>query len=248
VSVARFIPRNAFLVVFVVWLLSGRVASAQSCLIDAPRYNLREDTVYWSMTVVSGHKCIRGVRFPNVQFESLKLTSPPQFGDVALQGSGFVYSPKADFHGQDSFSVAVFGVVNRKRGSSTIKVSVSVAPSGGGNATPLLVTPSNITSHTPSITVDNTPPSVSFTAPSDGSTVSGSLVTLTATASDDVAVATVQFIVGGKNIGAAVTSPPYATVWDSTRVSDGSYTLYAVARDTSGNYKTSSVHVTVKNR
>jgi hypothetical protein len=73
-------------------------------------------------------------------------------------------------------------------------------------------------------------------------------VSLTATASDDVALAKVQFIIGGKNIGSAVASPPYATVWDSTGVADGSYTLYAVAQDTSGNYKTSSVRVIVKNK
>ena len=169
----------------------------------------------------------RGVCFSNVQFESLKLTSPPQFGQVVLQGSGFIYSPNADFHGQDLFTVVVFGELNSKRGSSTIQITVSVAPSGAG---------------------DTTPPSVSFTAPSDGATVSGSLVTLTATASDDVAVANVQFVMGGTNIGSAIKSPPYATVWDSTGVADGSYTLYAVAQDTSGNYKTSSIHVTVKNK
>jgi hypothetical protein len=253
VSVARFICRNAFLTVFILWLVSGRVASAQSCLVDAPRYNLAEDTVSWSMTTASGHNCIRGVRFSNVQFESLKLTSPPQFGEVVLHGSGFIYSPKADFHGQDSFSMTVLGAVNGKRGSSTIQVAVSVTPTGIRDAAPKSVTPGSVpdrisTTINPSITADTTPPSVSFTTPSDGATVSGSLVTLTATASDDVAVANVQFIISGKNIGSAVTSPPYATVWDSTRVADGSYTLYAVARDTSGNYRTSSVRVTVKNQ
>jgi hypothetical protein len=200
------------------------------------------------MTMASGHSCIRGVRFSNVQFESLKLTSLPQFGEVVLHGSGFIYSPKADFHGQDSFSITVLGAVNGKRGSSTIHVTVSV--SDIRDASPMSATPGSVpaTSITPSITADTTPPSVSFTAPSDGATVSGSLVTLTATASDNVALAKVQFIISGKNIGSAVTSPPYATVWDSTRVADGSYTLYAVAQDTSGNYRTSSVRVTVKNK
>jgi hypothetical protein len=202
------------------------------------------------MTMASGHNCIRGVRFSNIQFESLKLTSLPQFGEVVLHGSGFIYSPKADFHGQDSFSITVLGAVNGKRGSSTIHVTVSVTPSGTRDATPISATPGSVpaTSIPPSITADSTPPSVSFTAPSDGATVSGSLVTLTATASDNVAVANVQFISSGKTIGSAVTSPPYATVWDSTRVADGSYTLYAVAQDTSGNYRTSSVRVTVKNK
>jgi hypothetical protein len=250
-SVTRFLCLNAFLIVFVLWLLSGRVAFAQSCLIDAPQYNLREDTVSWSMTMVSGHRCVRGVRSSNIQFESLKLTSPPQFGQVALQGSGFIYSPKADFQGQDSFAIVVFGAVDSRRGSSTIQITVSVIPSGARDAA-LSVTPGRAldrtTSITPSIKADTTPPSVSFTAPSEGTTISGSLVTLTATASDNVAVANVQFIFGGKNIGSAVTSPPYSTEWDSTGVADGAYTLYAVAQDTSGNYRTSSVRVTVKNK
>ena len=42
--------------------------------------------------------------------------------------------------------------------------------------------------------------------------------------------------------------PSLDTVWDSTRVSDGSYMLHAVAKYTSGNYRSSSVFVTVKNK
>ena len=53
---------------------------------------------------------------------------------------------------------------------------------------------------------------------------------------------------GSLTIGATLTSPPYDTVWDSTRVSDGSYMLHAVAKYTSGNYRSSSVFVTVKNK
>jgi len=94
---------------------------------------------------------------------------------------------------------------------------------------------------------DTTPPSVSLTVPSTGSTVSGSSVTLTATAFDNVAVANVQFKVDTANIGPAITSSPYTTSWNSTGVSDGSHTLYAVAEDTSGNYATSSISVTVDN-
>ncbi len=96
-------------------------------------------------------------------------------------------------------------------------------------------------------TPDTTPPSTSLTTPSSGATVSSSSVTLTATASDNVAVANVQFKVGSANIGSAITSSPYTTIWDSTGVADGTYTLYAVAEDTSGNYATTSESVTVDN-
>ena len=63
-----------------------------------------------------------------------------------------------------------------------------------------------------------------------------------------MAVANVQFFLAGERIGSAVTLPPYATVWNSTTVADGSYTLHAVAQDTSGNSANSWVHVTVKNK
>src|SRR6185437_13308564 len=60
-------------------------------------------------------------------------------------------------------------------------------------------------------------------------------------------VASVQFKVDSTNIGSAITSSPYTTTWNSTGVSDGTHTLYAVAEDTSGNYATSSESVTVEN-
>jgi hypothetical protein len=94
---------------------------------------------------------------------------------------------------------------------------------------------------------DTTPPSVSLTVPASGATIGGSSVTLTATASDNIAVANVQFKVDGTNIGSAITSSPYTMTWNSMGVSDGSHTLYAVAEDTSGNYATSSISVTIDN-
>ena len=95
---------------------------------------------------------------------------------------------------------------------------------------------------------DTSAPSVSMSAPSNGATVGGSSVTLTATATDSlVAVANVQFEVDGTDIGSAVTSSPYTTTWNSKAVSDDSHTLYAVAESASGTYATSSVSVSVRN-
>lgn len=106
------------------------------------------------------------------------------------------------------------------------------------------------TTHTFTITPDATPPSVSLTYPTAG-TVSGN-VTLTATASDNVAVAGVQFKLDlNTPIGSEITSTSspntYTTTWNSASVSDGSHTLSSVARDASGNYATSTVVVTVSN-
>jgi hypothetical protein len=101
----------------------------------------------------------------------------------------------------------------------------------------------NATDYTISFTVtaDTTAPTVSMTAPTDGSTVSGASVSLTASASDDVAVAGVQFKVDtNTNIGSEDTTSTYGVTWDSTGVSDGIHTLIAVGRDTTNNRATST--------
>lgn len=95
--------------------------------------------------------------------------------------------------------------------------------------------------------VDTTSPTVSITAPADASTVSGS-IPFTANASDDTAVAGVQFKVDGVNEGAEDTTSTYGVTWNTTGVADGSHALTAVARDAQGNTTTSStVNVTVTN-
>lgn len=98
------------------------------------------------------------------------------------------------------------------------------------------------------LNADSTPPTVSITAPSGGSTISGSAVSVTANASDDVGVVGVQFKVDDTNLGAEDTSAPYSTTYDTTGTPNGTKSLTAVARDASGNSTTSSaVSVTVSN-
>jgi hypothetical protein len=100
----------------------------------------------------------------------------------------------------------------------------------------------------PSGASDSTPPTVSITAPTTGATVSGSSVSLTANASDNVGVAGVQFKLDGVNLGSEDTTSPYSTTWDTTAATNGSHTLTAVARDVAGNNTTSSsITVTVSN-
>ena len=95
--------------------------------------------------------------------------------------------------------------------------------------------------------VDTTPPAVSLTAPSDGSTVGGT-VAVSATASDNNNVAGVQFKINGADVGSEDATVPYGVSWDTTSVANGSYGLTAVARDLSGNTTTSDpVVVTVYN-
>ncbi len=96
-------------------------------------------------------------------------------------------------------------------------------------------------------TTDNTPPTVSMTAPANGASVSGT-ATVSANASDNVAVASVQFLLDGANLGSAVTVSPYSVSWNTAMTSNGQHSVSATAKDTSGNTATSAaVAVTVSN-
>jgi len=94
---------------------------------------------------------------------------------------------------------------------------------------------------------DVTPPTVSITAPAQAATVSGA-ITVSANASDNIAVVGVQFKLDGATLGGEDTSSPYAITWDTTSTTDASHTLTAVARDAAGNTATSAgITVTVLN-
>jgi hypothetical protein len=104
------------------------------------------------------------------------------------------------------------------------------------------------TSATVSVMIDTTAPTVSMTAPANGATVSG-MVTVSATASDNVGVLGVQFLLDGVPLGAEDRTAPYSTSWNTQPVSLGSHTLAARARDAVGNQTTSAgITVTVSKK
>lgn len=108
-------------------VLFATPAIADTCIIsNASRFQLNSDAVEWSMQIVSGRSCIRGLNFGPVIVDDVKLVSPPQSGKVALVGPGFSYTAKPNFHGQDAFTLQVSGSMVRIRGTSEIKVLVSV--------------------------------------------------------------------------------------------------------------------------
>ena len=94
---------------------------------------------------------------------------------------------------------------------------------------------------------DTVAPAVTLTAPAAGP-VAGNAVIVTATATDNVGVAGVQFLLDGANLGAEDTSAPYSATFDATAATNGTHTLSAAARDAAGNVTTSAVvSVTVNN-
>jgi hypothetical protein len=102
------------------------------------------------------------------------------------------------------------------------------------------------TPSTEPLPADGTPPVVSLTAPLEGASLSGTVV-VTASATDKVGVAGVQFKLNGVNLGPEDTSAPYSVSWNTTATASGSHTLTALARDAAGNSASSAATVIVSN-
>ena len=97
------------------------------------------------------------------------------------------------------------------------------------------------------VAADTIPPTVSVTAPTNNAFVRAT-ITLTATSSDDVGVAGVQFVIDGVNLGSQDATAPYSLSWNTTTTANGVHTVSATARDAAGNSTTSSITVTVDNQ
>jgi len=93
---------------------------------------------------------------------------------------------------------------------------------------------------------DTVAPTVSLLAPVAGSTASG-VVTLSASATDNVAVTHVDFHYGTTLVGSSA-GPTFSANWDTSTVANGAYALSATAFDAAGNQTVSAtVSVTVDN-
>ena len=92
---------------------------------------------------------------------------------------------------------------------------------------------------------DTTPPSVNITSPANGATVTNT-VSVSANATDNVGVSSVQFLLDGAALGSPVSNAPFSVAWDTATAVAGNHTLQARATDFAGNVSTSaSVAVTV---
>ena len=120
---------------------------------------------------------------------------------------------------------------------------VVISASGGGL---LRTTSFTLTVAAPPAPTDTTPPTVTMTSPATGTIVARStVVTLAASASDNVGVASVQFLVNG-NVVCTDASAPYSCAWTVPGAKAKSYTLQATATDATGNVgRSASVSVTV---
>jgi hypothetical protein len=93
---------------------------------------------------------------------------------------------------------------------------------------------------------DTTAPAVTLTAPAAGASLTGS-VTLTATATDNVGVTRLDYLLDGTVVGTFAPAV-FTFTWNSTTATNGAHALSARAYDAAGNRTTSAaVSVTVAN-
>ena len=108
----------------------------------------------------------------------------------------------------------------------------AVAYDAAGNSTQSAIVTVNVAN------ADMTPPTVNVTSPTGGN-VSGT-VTVSASASDNVGVAHVDFYVNGGLVGSD-SAAPYQYSWNTTSVANGAAQLKAVAYDAAGNSAQSAI-------
>lgn len=140
--------------------------------------------------------------------------------------------------------------LNFAKGAGTLAVqspaNANIAPPGYYML--FLVNTSGVPSLAKIVKLVSRTPSVTLTAPLSGGTLSGTAVTLAASATADVGVASLQFLLDGAPIGTVLTSAPYSMTWDTTATSNGPHVLSAQMRDTLGTVISSTpVRVTVAN-
>jgi peptidoglycan hydrolase-like protein with peptidoglycan-binding domain/sulfur relay (sulfurtransferase) DsrF/TusC family protein len=133
-----------------------------------------------------------------------------------------------------SAGIAVAGLTTdyngASRGNPSTIGAIEIAGSGGGTPPPS----------------DTTPPTTSISSPTAGATVSGS-ISVSASASDNVGVTSVQFYVDGV-LKTSDNTSPYSFFLDTTSLSNGTHTLQTRASDGAGNMGSSqSVNITVSN-
>nr|WP_255604457.1 Ig-like domain-containing protein [Oscillochloris sp. ZM17-4] len=124
----------------------------------------------------------------------------------------------------------------------------SVSPSGSTYTVSLaagsIFTLTNVPIPAPA---DTRSPTVTFTAPAEGATVSGANVQIAVSVSDNVGVAGVQFKLDGANLGVEQSASSPSLSWNSTGVVNGGHTFDAIARDAAGNTASATRSITVSN-
>lgn len=167
-------------------------------------------------------------------FHPVTLTPTDPRWNPALPAPQYAYAANSEVH------FSTYGVLKLTLGAGSyswkfVDTANSVRDSGSDSC------------HGKPGNTDTTPPQVSITSPRAGATIGGT-ISVTANASDNVRVGSVTFYVDGAQIGQPDTTSSYSVPLDTTKLTNGSHSINAVAFDSTGNQTTSShVVVTVDN-
>ena len=108
-----------------------RPPSAETCRISsAPRFQLNSDAVEWTLQIVSGQTCLRGLNHGVIRIDGVKLTSPPRSGQVTVKGPGFSYKPNPTSKDK---TPSFFRYQGRQSGRAAPRISTSRSPSSRNN-------------------------------------------------------------------------------------------------------------------
>jgi hypothetical protein len=137
-------------------------------------------------------------------------------------------------------SAALSSGVARCSTSSLAAGTHSIVASYGGDSANAGSTSPSLSQIISAVT-DTTSPVVTIMSPGNGSTVSG-MVTISAQATDNVAVASITLSLDGAVV-ATTNASSVSYRWNTRKAAKGAHTITAVARDTSGNQKSATVQV-----
>lgn len=161
-------------------------------------------------------------------------SSSPDFDMMLFNPSGSLIASSLGVTRQETIGVSI-----STTGTYTLQVK-SFTGSG-----PYFLDISSGSTLPPPPTPDTTAPTVSITSPTNGAVVSGT-ITISASATDNVGVTSVDFLIDNTLLGTD-TAAPYSISWDTRTVANALHSITATARDAANNAGSHTISVTVGN-
>jgi len=200
-------------------------------------------------------------RYTSSQFATTSTTWVDQQGSGTLDGTftktgsaggtlslGSALATNNGIWGTQTLAITLSGSIAVDNGSTDANGGISIPANDQRGGTRSGATDVGAFEYGAGGLTDTTAPTVSISAPTAAAYVAGASVSITATAGDETSLSGVKFYVDNTLQGSEDTSSPYSITWDSTATTTGAHTVFAVARDASANFATSSsVSFTVDN-
>jgi len=207
-----------------------------------------ENTIYARANDTSGNSNVTSITVtyspPDEELPTIIISSPSD-GETVTLSLITVTGSVSDNDGFDSVEVRV-GTGSWQTATGTDLWSADVTLAEGPNTIYAMANDTSGNSNVTSITVTYSPPdeelpTIIISSPSDGDSVTSSLITVSGSASDNDGLATVEVRVGSGSWQAATGTDLWSA--DIT-LAEGLNMIYARANDTSGNSNVTSITVT----